>query len=333
VRVVRQTIGSIRADRSGATASDVDAWRIESPGRIAVEVWTYGATLVEVGIPNRSGRAENVCVRLPTLADYVDRRRNAYIGPVLGRFARCVKDGHFSLDGRDYRLDRNIGGHHFHGGSMGFDRFVWQASVDTRADEAVLKLRLERPDGDQGYPGELAAETRYRVFADGRLAIEHTATATAPTIVGMTSHAFWNLAGPRAVDGQRLAINASRIVATDAEFIPKPGPPVPASTVGLDFRKSVELSRVSIDHCFVLDSGDWAADLYDRVSGRRMRLQTDQPALAVYTGDHLQQRRAGICLQTGPFPDAPNRPDFPSARLDPGQVYSHRSVYTFATEA
>jgi aldose 1-epimerase len=311
-------------------ATPVDAYTLDTRRGLAITVWTYGATLVEVLVPDSKGNRENVVVRLPSLVEYENRAVNQYLGATLGRYARCVAGGLFRLGQTPYQLNRNVEGHHFHGGTLGFDRFVWEADAERTGNALVLRLRLVSPDGDQGYPGAVSAETVYRVDGDGRLAFEHRATTTASTIVAMTNHAYWNLAGTGIINGHRLAINASRVVAVDAHHVPV-GPPENVCDTRLDFLASRPISQERLDHCFVLDDQDWAAKLTDPTSGRTMHVRSDQPGLAVYSGDGLVLPRAGLCLQTGALPDSPNRPDFPSSWLDPEETYRHVTVHEFST--
>ncbi|WP_244303918.1 aldose epimerase family protein [Streptomyces lydicus] len=323
------TAGNIRQP-----AAPVDAYTLENGNGTEVVVWTYGATLVEVRVPGRDGRTDNVVHRLPTLATYEDRAANAYVGATVGRFCRNVAHGAFTLDGVRHVLDRNEGPHHLHGGSHGFDRLVWTAATERDEHHATLTLTLHSPDGDQGYPGHLRAETRYRLDRDGTLTIAFRATTTAPTVVGLTNHAFWNLAGTgahRPVDGHRLAVNAARVLRFDEDQVPLPGPPAPVAGTPLHLTGTAPLDGLRLDNFYALDAPHtWAADLHDPDSGRRLRLSTDQTGMGVYTGDGLHPPRAGLCLQPGPWPDAPNRPDFPSARLDPGATYTATTRYAFS---
>ncbi|HUQ54083.1 aldose epimerase family protein [Lentzea sp.] len=299
---------------------------------LTIEVWTYGATLVEVRTPGRDGHVANVCARLPDLASYVDRTRNPYVGATMGRFCRCVAGGEFELDGEIHTLDRNDGRHHLHGGTAGFDTRTWTAEAFQDAGAAEVRLSLTSEDGDQGYPGELTVRTSYRVEPGGVLVIDHEATTTKPTVVGLTNHAFWNLSGNGTVDGHRLRLNTAEAVRFDSDLVPLPGPPADLSGTPLDFRSERLLGDTRIDNCFLLHDDSWAAELRHPGSGRTMRVTTDQPGVGVYTGDWFSERpRCGICLETGPLPDAPNRPDYPSARLDPEQVYRHRTTHVFAT--
>lgn len=270
-----------------------------------------------------------MAVRLPSLASYEDRRRNPYVGAVLGPYCRSVRDGQFRLDGITYRLDCNEDGHHLHGGPLGLDRFVWQAEAGLDRGVPAVRLSIRRPAGDQGYPGALCIAVTISAFPDGRLTLEYEATTTAATIVSLTSHAFWNLGGGT-VDGHQLAVNAEKSVVLDEELIPLPGSPMPVDGTRLDFRSARALADQKLDNFFVLEDPAWAAELHDPRSGRKLRIVTDQPGLGVYTGERLSPPRAGICLQTSGWPDAPNRPDFPSCRLDPGHAYRQRTTYAFS---
>jgi aldose 1-epimerase len=323
----------IRIEGVGSTAAGdaVEAYTMTSDAGVAVTVWTYGATLVEVLVPDESGRRDNVVRRLPDLAAYESRALNPYVGSTVGRYCRGVRDATFELDGKRHHLARNDGRHHVHGGPDGFDRRVWQARAEPGADESAVVLTLVSPDGDQGYPGTVTVEVAYRLRHDGRLTFDYAATTDRPTILGLTNHAFWNLAGTGVIDDHRLAVNAAVLVPFDDELTPLPGGPVPVAA--LDYRSARPIGGARLDNLFVLDDPAWAATLADPHSGRHMRVVTDQPGIGIYSGDFFPQPRAGICLEAGAWPDAPNRPDFPPVRLDPGQTYHHRTTHEFWSAA
>ncbi|NRQ33083.1 galactose mutarotase [Nonomuraea sp. NN258] len=313
-----------------APGTPVDAYTLSTAGSMAVTVWSYGATLVEVLVENNMGDPVNVVKRLPGLAAYEDRALNAYLGCTMGRFCRCVREGRLVLDGTEHALDRNEGRHHVHGGPDGFDRRVWESRVEEAPDAASVVFRLVSPDGDQGYPGQVTVEAAYRLHESGRLTFDFTATTTAPTIVGLTNHAFWNLAGAGTIDDHLLAVNATRVMRFDDELIPLGGALDPVAGGPLDFRAPRRIGSAKVDNYLVLD-GDpgWAAELRDPRSGRRMRVTTDQPGFGVYSGDGLAEPRTGLCLAASAWPDAPNLPGAPSVRLDPGTTYTHRTVHEF----
>ncbi|WP_338597099.1 aldose epimerase family protein [Saccharopolyspora sp. SCSIO 74807] len=330
MEIRRQTVG-ITAGHAGQPPTQVDAYTMDTGADLAVTVWTYGASLVEVQVPDRDGVVDNVVLRLPELASYESRRSNPYLGSVMGRFCRAVRDGRFRLDGVEHELATNEAGQHIHGGPLGFDRYVWTADAARDGDELQLRLRLDSPDGAQGYPGAVTAECRYRVSGDGTLVFDYRATTTASTIVSLTNHAFWNLSRASTVDDHVLAVRADRAVVFDDDFVPQAGPPPPVANSGLDHRRARQLGGAALDNCFVLDDATGpAAELTDPATGRVMSVHTDQPTLGVYTGDHYAALpRGGICLTAGAMPDAPNRPAYPSARLDPGGLYRQRTVHRF----
>ncbi len=328
MNIRRETIGWT-AGHAAQRPSRVEAYTLDTERDLSLTVWTYGATLVEVLVPDRSGCRENVVMRLPDLASYENRAINQYLGATMGRYARCISGGRLRIAEKTYQLDRNIGGHHFHGGPIGFDRLVWEAEAEQSDHALSVRLRLHSPDGDQGYPGTLCAETVYRLEPNGSLSFEHSARTTAITLVSLTNHTYWNLAGTGVIDGHELAINASQVVAVDKDHIPS-GPVARTADTALDFTTMRPIGSDQIDRCFVLDELTWAAELIDPVSKRVMRIRTDQPGLAVYTADSFISPRGGVCLQTGALPDSPNRPDFPSSELEPSETYRHVTVHEFA---
>ncbi|AHH99056.1 aldose epimerase family protein [Kutzneria albida] len=329
-RIERTAVGTAPACE-GRPAAEVESYSLEVGQGWGVTVWTYGATLVEVRVPDRGGQVDNVCVRLPDLPAYLDQASNPYVGATVGRYCRCVSGGEFELDGLRYELDRNQGRHHVHGGSDGFDRRVWSAEAGRDGDALEVRLSLTSPDGDQGYPGEVEVTTTYRFEPGCTLTIEHSARTTAPTIVGLTNHTFWNLAGRGTIDEHWLRLDATEAVRFDEEVIPLPGPPAQVRGTGLDLTTARSLAGTKLDNCYLLGDESRVAELSHPGSGRTMRVSTDQPAVGVYTGDFFSQRpRAGICLETGALPDAPNRPEFPSVRLDPGHTHRHRTVHHFS---
>lgn len=306
----------------------VHEWALHN-GDLRLSVWTYGASLIGLWAPDARGRSGNVVVCHPDLASYEDPTRIAYLGATVGRYARCIANGRFVLDGRTIQLVPTFGPHHFHGGKVGFDRFVWAAEAWEDGEAVVLRLALSRPDGDQGYPGDIHVQTDYRLLPD-RLQMIHRAQCSAPTLAEITNHAMWNLDGGGRIDGHRLCIPAGHVIEVDDDLIPI-GAPVPVDGTLLDFRHPRLLGSQRLDHCFALGETPMAADLWSPSSGRGMRIETDQPGLQVYSGDVFEWPRAGICLQTGGWPDAPNQPGYPSAVLRPGQRYEHRTIHTFYT--
>ena len=329
MEIYRQTIGTTIGHAEQAPTL-VDAYVLDTGKGLAITVWTYGASLIEVLVPDYRGHVDNVVVRLPDLSSYEDRTKNpSYLGATLGRYARCIANGHLQLDDRKYQLDRNAGPHHIHGGTLGFDRFVWDADAEQKGDQLSLYLHLNRPDGDQGYPGAIFAEAIYRLDRDGRLSFEYLATSTASTVAAFTNHAYWNLAGSGIVNSHYLSLNADHVLFVNDDLIPV-GSPVSVAGTRLDYATSRQIADDHLDHCFMLDDPTWAANLFDPDSRRVMQMFTDQPGLQIYSADGFTRPRAGLCLQAGAWPDLPNHASYPSSRLDPGAMYHHHTTLMFS---
>lgn len=298
-------------------------------GWMRVAVLTYGATVVAVEMPDRTGARRNVVVRLPDLAAYEAVEGRAYVGSTIGRFARIVPDGELDLDGRRHRLALNEGGHHIHGGPEGFDARVWNGDATGGEESGRIALSLRSPDGDQGYPGNLSCTAVFELDPRNRLTVTFEATTDRPTLCGLSNHVFWNLAGADTIDGQSLRLNSTRVVESGPDFVPT-GETVSVAGTHLDFGAPSPLRGVAVDKFFAVPPESWSARLSDPGSGRRLEVGTDQSGMAVYTGEILPTARAGICLQPGPWPYTARRTSFPSAVLRPGETY--RSQTTFSLE-
>jgi aldose 1-epimerase len=249
-----------------------------------------------------------------------------HFGGIVGRYANRIAFGRFTLDGRSYQLACNNGRHHLHGGVHGFDRAQWTAEPELNR----VKLRYTSADGEEGYPGTLHVAVTYSLVMN-RLQIDYEAAAEAPTIINLTNHAYFNLAGTGTIDGHLLRVDAERYVAVDAELIPT-GELAP---VAKQFHAGRALAGMQLDHTFVTKQ----AELCDPASGRVLRVTSTQPGIQIYTGDQLDgtaggyPQRAGVCLEPQHFPDSPNRPSFPSTVLRPGERYFRRSTYEFLVTA
>jgi aldose 1-epimerase len=318
-----------------------------------VRVLSYGATLQSISSPDGDGVHANIVLGFATVEEYEASR--SFFGATVGRFANRIANGVFELDGRRYQLARNEQPghrHHLHGGADGFDRRIWAGQPFARSDEAGVLLSLVSIDGDEGYPGRLEATVTYSLKANNTLRIRYRATTSEPTIVNLTNHALFNLAGEGTGDvhGHELAVNASRFTPVqDGDLIPT-GEIAAVEDTAFDLRTRSRigdrLTTVSeqmsfgggYDHNFVLDQHPLpglrrAAVLYDPVSRRVLEVATTEPGLQVYTGNRLDgslvgtsgrayERFAGIALETQHFPDAPNQSSFPAPWLRPGEVYS-----------
>ncbi|MFF0286257.1 aldose epimerase family protein [Streptomyces sp. NPDC005262] len=323
---------AIRTEVFGTLADGtaVHRWTLERAGT-RVRVLTYGGVVQSVEVPGRDGVRAPVALGLPDLAAY-ERPSGPYFGALVGRYANRIARGSFVLDGRTHRVTRNEGRNHVHGGTRGFDRRVWEARQLTDG----VELSLVAEDGEEGFPGRLAVSAAYTLDEDGALRIAYRATTDAPTVLNLTNHTYWNMAGADSGSavGHTLRIAAERITPTDAESLPT-GEFLPVDGTRFDFRETKAVGD-GYDHNFVLDTAadGPVAELCDPVSGRVLTVTTTEPGLQLYTADHFDGRPygpcAGIALETQHFPDSPNRPEFPSTVLRPGEEYVSTTVYGFS---
>ncbi|GAA4047105.1 aldose epimerase family protein [Nonomuraea soli] len=312
----------------GTTPDGQPVERIQlSNGRLSVAVLTLGAIIQSIELPDGA----NVVLGLDSVSDYLERSR--YFGAVVGRFGNRIADGAFTLDGVPYELARNNNGHALHGGLRGFDKRVWSASRD--GDHAV-RLSLVSKDGEEGYPGTMSVSVTYTLDGD-ELLIAYEATTDAPTVLNLTNHSYFNLADAPDVRGHVLTMEADAYLEVDEGKIPVPGDPVPVAGTPYDFTAPTAIGERlegRYDHCYVLRPGGGIV-VEEPVSGRSMRVRTTEPGVQFYTGHMLDgvvtpyQAFAGFCLETQHFPDSPNRPDFPSTVLRPGEVHRSETGYRF----
>lgn len=322
---------------------------------IEVGIITYGAAIQSLHVPDRAGVLADIVLGHDALRPYRADRR--YFGATVGRYANRIARGAFTLDGQDFRLPVNDGPNSLHGGLHGFDRKNW---VIESASDAAVTLSCISPDGEEGYPGTLTTRVTYTLTAASELTIGFEAVTDAATVVNLTHHGFFNLGGVEAggdILDHVLTLHADRYLPVDADAIPL-GSPAPVAGTPFDFRdpqpigarirhSDEQLQRGrGYDHNFCLSDGcleapRLAATVAHPGSGRVMELLTDQPGLQFYSGNFLDGTAAGkfgrlyrqsdaFCLEPQAWPDTPNRPDYPSARLDPGQTYRHTSIYRFS---
>ncbi len=294
---------------------------------MSMTVWDHGATLVAVEIPDGT----NLIRPRDPEADYAAVDRGGFMGVTIGRYANRIAYGRFEIDGTAYRVQPNDGTHTLHGGALGFDCRVWSAEAVALADRVGVRFGLRSTDGDQGFPGNLDVVVTHWLTTGGQVIFEYEAVTDAPTVIALTNHAYWNLGEGDTIADHRLRVDAGRYVAVDAEFLPTSIESVEGSRY--DFRAEQMLSGetfgVGYDTCFVLNPGGPAAVLSHRSSGRTMMIETDQPGLQVYTANALIPPHRGVALEAQALPNSPNRPDFPSAVLRPGETYRQRTTHTF----
>ncbi|MGW1888936.1 aldose epimerase family protein [Streptomyces sp. NPDC002004] len=311
----------------------VHRWTLERGG-VRVRVLTYGGIVQSVEVPDRDGRPAGIALGFDELDGYVEHPAE-YFGALVGRYANRIAGGRFPLDAHVLHLVQNSGPNSLHGGEYGFDRRVWDA------EHVPHGVRLSRvsPHGEEGFPGRLEVSVTYTLDEDGSLRIAYEAATDAPTVVNLTNHTYWNLggAGSRGAGGQELRIAASRTTPVDADLIPT-GEFAPVDGTRFDFRRARTVGT-GYDHNFVLDKGvtptpEPVAELHDPGSGRVLTVATTEPGLQVYTADHFAgdpyRPGDGVALETQHFPDSPNRPEFPSTELRPGETYRSETVYGFA---
>jgi aldose 1-epimerase len=298
--------------------------------RLRARILDYGATLVSLEAPDRRGALGDVVLGFDDLERY--RGPHPHFGGVVGRYANRIAQGRFTLDGRSFQLACNDGRHHLHGGKRGFDRALWQG--EEHANRVVLAYRSR--GGEEGYPGTLNVTVTYSLEPSA-LRIDYAAATDRPTILNLTNHAYFNLAGAGTIHAHVLRMAARRYVVVDEERIPT-GEIAPVAGTAFDFTRAKPLAQPAFDHTFVLDA---EVELHEPGSGRMLRISTSQPGVQLYTGNLLDGsiagkggaryvRHAGLCLEPQHFPDAPNHPAFPSTVLRPGQDYRHHAVYAFS---
>ena len=322
-------------------------------GAPTVVVTNQGGFVVSILAPDRAGKTADVTLGYADYSGY--QTAKDYLGCLVGRYANRIARGEFALDGKKYTLARNNGPNTLHGGPTGFQTRLWTPKVVSGPDGDALELTYVSKDGEEGYPGTLTAKVVYSLRKDGGLVLDYTATTDAPTIVNLTNHAYFNLAGEGqgTILGQEMQIEADGYTPVDATLIPT-GKTQPVEGTPFDFRKPVAIgARIDAadeqlkagggyDHNFVLrgKSGELrlAARVRDPKSGRVLEVFTTEPGIQFYSGNFLDGtavgksgqpyvRRAAFCLEAQHFPDSPNQPSFPPVVLRPGQTYRQTTVY------
>lgn len=351
-RLLREPFGSL------PDGSPIERLRLRGDGGFEVSVLTLGAIVQALHVPDRHGRLADIVLGHDGPDAYV--REPRFFGAAVGRYANRIAGGRFTLDGIKYRVPANDGDHALHGGPDGFDRRLWSVAQAQEGPLPSLTLTLASPAGDQGFPGTLEARVTYTLSGAGELTIAFEATTDAPTLVNLTHHGYFNLGGVEQggdVLDHLLTIHADDYLPVDESAIPLGGPESVDGTpfdfctphaIGARIRQAHEQLRLGrgYDHNYCLEGGATrrprlAARAEHPASGRVMELLTDQPGLQFYSGNFLNGTAAGkqgrlyrqsdgFCLEPQIWPDAPNRPDYPSARLDPGETYRHVSVYRFS---
>ncbi|MHC4516979.1 MAG: aldose epimerase family protein [Planctomycetota bacterium] len=342
-------------DPFGQTADghEVFLYTLTSSKGLRARITNFGAILVSLHVPDRDGSLGDVVLGFDTLEGYV--KQTAYLGATVGRYANRIGAAKFSLDGTEYTLAANNGPNHLHGGTKGFDKVLWDTQEAVAAeDEAWVKMSYLSADGEEGYPGNLQCTVTYTLTNTDELRVSYEATTDKKTVLNLTNHSYWNLAGQGSGDilGHELTINAERFTLVDQGLIPT-GVVASVLDMPLDFSRPRKIgSRLrqtasGFDHNYVLsglaDAMKFCARVREPNSGRVMEIDTTEPGVQLYTGNFLDgsiigkggqayEKHAAFCLETQHYPDSPNKPQFPSVVLEPGQTYSSRTVHKFSTK-
>ncbi len=337
----------------------VEAVELVNANGMSARVLTLGATLQALSVRDRAGKSADIVLGYDTAAEYLAKPQ--FFGVTVGRYANRIAKGKFTFDGKTYTLAVNDGPNHLHGGKVGFDKVLWTIDSVKSGSPASVVMSYTSPDGEEGFPGTLKVRATYSLSDDDELTIDYQATTDKPTIVNITNHAYFNLAGEGSntdILGHRLMLAADAFTPVDSTLIPT-GEIKPVAGTPFDFRKPMQIgARIrdgrdqqlrfgrGYDHNFVVNGAAGtlrlAARVEDPSSGRVMELLTTAPGVQFYSGNFLDGTSVGksgliyrqsdaLCLEPQVFPDAPNQPGFPSARLDPGQTYNNSMVFRFST--
>jgi aldose 1-epimerase len=342
----------------------VHRYTLTAADGLTVKILTYGGILQSVQVPDERGRPVDIALGFATLDEYVAHNSpeaggGVYFGALIGRYANRIADGRFTLDGVDHQVPVNNNGNALHGGTVGFDKKIWTPTVEQGHDSVGLRLEYVSPDGEMGFPGTLTTQATYTLDNSGRLTLAFRATTDKATVVNLTNHTYWNLAGESSGDvyGHLLRLDADRYTPVDALQIPT-GEQLPVRGTPMDFTRPTAIgARVAAaDPQLLTGQGydlNWAvnggggrlvlaARAVDPHSGRTLSVWTTQPGIQFYSGNFLTgtlvgtghsayRQSYGFALETQNFPDAPNHPGFPSSVLRPGQVYRHTTVFGLST--
>ena len=335
----------------------VTLYTLKTANQMQVSISDFGGAVVSIRVPDNKGQHADVVLGFDRLEDYLTNP--PHFGTLIGRYANRIGQAGFTLDGVRYSLAANNGNNHLHGGLKGFDKVLWRSEILDTHQTPSIKLTYLSADGEEGYPGNLTATVIYSLTNYNELKIDYIAATDKPTIVNLTNHSYFNLAGVGSGDilGHLVRINADFFTPIDAELIPT-GEMRPVEGTPVDFRTAKAIgARIDdadeqlkfgrgYDHNFVLNKAENAISLAARViepaSGRVMEVYTTEPGLQFYTGNFLNgtvsgkgvvyTHRSGFCMETQHFPDSPNKTQFPSVVLRPGETYRSTTLYKFLTQ-
>lgn len=323
-----------------------------------VKITNYGAAVVALIIPDRNGKMEDVVTGFENLEGYINDK--SFFGVTVGRYGNRIANSKFKIDGIEYTVTANEGENHLHGGNIGFFKAVWDAEPLETEEGPAVKLTLLSPDGDEGYPGNVNMEVVYTFTNTNELIIDYKGTTDKPTVLNPTHHSYFNISGDftKPITSQILQIDADYYTPVNDKLITT-GELAKVENTPLDFRQPQVIGdRINddfiqlkysggYDHNWVINGYDGkvkkAVELYEPVSGRVLEVLTDQPGVQFYSGNFMNgtitgkggvvyNHRTGLCLEPQHFPDSPNKPDFPSTILRPGETYKQTTIYRFSTK-
>jgi aldose 1-epimerase len=328
--------------------TEITKFILSNLNNISVEIINYGGIVTAVNLPDKDGNIKNVCLGFDTLDGYLGE--HPYFGCIVGRVANRIGGARFKLDGVEYQLAKNDGGiNHLHGGTVGFDKVVWDAEPFETEDVSGITLSYTSEDGEEGYPGMLEVTVVYSLNEEDELIINYKAESDARTPVNLTNHAYWNFAGAGSgkILDHVLKLNCDKVLAVDEHLIPT-GLIKNVATTPYDFRKAKRIGQNidevgGYDDCFIINHDEEdeltkAAEVVDPESGRGMKVYTTMPGVQLYSGNFLDgikgsggifNKHDALCLETQYHPDAVNKLNFPSIILDPGETYHHITVHRF----
>jgi aldose 1-epimerase len=332
-------------------------YTLSNEAGMKVAITNFGGHILSILVPDRNGKFTDVTHGCDSLSQYV---KGTFFGPITGRFGNRIANGQFILDGKTYKLFKNNGPNTLHGGKVGFDKKLWAASI-IDGNEPALVLKYISPDMEEGFPGELTIQVTYTLQKDNAIRIDYQATTNKPTVINLTNHAYFNLAGANGTNNildHVLTLYADKITPVDKTLIPT-GELMPVAGTPFDFQKPTKIgariddtTHIQIkygggyDHNFVFtDTSNklkLGAKVSEPTSGRVLEMYTTEPAVQLYTANFLRgttigkggvkyNKRSGFCLETQHFPDSPNQAQFPSTVLRPGENYQTTTIYKFST--
>ena len=342
---------SISKDFYGTINKDdsVQIFTLKNSKNISVKILSYGGIIKEINTPDRNGTYKNIVLDYNKINSYTTDQ--SYLGAIIGRYANRIQNGKFKIDDSIYNLAKNNNENHLHGGLVGFDKVIWAAKTEIKDNSVSLILKYLSRDMEEGYPGNLKTSVIYTLTNDNELDIEYSATTDKKTIINLTNHSYFNLTGEKEdVDDHLLKINSKEYIPVNNNLIPigqfenvfnSPFDFNEYKPIGEEINSSNNQLYIGngYDHCWVLNKKyneyGYSASLYDKNSGRLLKIYTDQPGIQVYSGNYLSDpfvKRQGVCLETQHYPDSPNQKKYPSTLLNPNEKFYSKTSFKFMVE-